>query len=62
MAKFVDQSTASDIDKAKSFLRSLRDGGDGKYFYPDGFPKDDNISQDAMATLEVLKLLETNNG
>lgn len=58
MSKFTCQSTATDIVKAKRFLKSLADIKDYRYFYSDGFPHHEAISQDASATLEVLEKLE----
>lgn len=54
MAEFTDQSTATRIEKTKRFLRSLADKKDPRYFFDDGYPRNDNIAQDATAALEVL--------
>lgn len=60
MTEFTDKSTAEPIEKARRFLRSLADGNDFKYFFDDGFPRYDEIAQDAIAALEVLEGLTPN--
>ena len=58
MKSFNDQSTATNMEKAKRFLKAMSDDEDCEYFYDDGFPRHHNIQNDAAATLEVLESLE----
>lgn len=57
MKQFVDQSTATRLEKAKRVLRSLANPHDYKYFFGDGFPRHADLQQDAAAALEVLEEL-----
>ena len=55
MRKFIEQSKAPRVEKAERFLSSLANGHDYKYFHGDGFPRHEDILNDAAATLEVFK-------
>ena len=57
MKQFTDQSMATRVEKAKRVLRSLANGHDYKYFYGDGYPRHEELQQDAAAALEVLNEL-----
>lgn len=55
MKQFVDQSTATRVEKAKRVLLALANPHDYKYFFGDGFPRHADLQQDAAAALEVLE-------
>ena len=55
MKQFTDQSSATRVEKAKRLLRSLASPHDYKYFYGDGFCRQEELMQDAAAALEVLE-------
>lgn len=57
MKQFTDQSTATRMEKAKRVLRSLANGHDYRYFHGDGYPRHNDLQQDAAAALEVLEQL-----
>lgn len=57
VTQFTDKSTATRTEKAKRFLRSLSSTHDPRYFYGDGYPRQDDILNDAAATLELLESL-----
>lgn len=54
MANFTSNSSISDVKKLKDFLEDLATKGDRRYFFDDGFPRSNDIEQDAKASLEVL--------
>lgn len=54
MKLFTDQSKATRVEKAKRVLRSLANGHDYRYFHGDGYPKHEELQQDAAAVLDVL--------
>ena len=58
MTQFTDQSTATPEEKTRRFLRSLADPRDQKYFFGDGFPRQELVS-DAAASLAVVDKLMT---
>lgn len=58
MTTFTNLSRLSRLEKAKRVLKSLANGHDYRYFYNDGFPRQEDIMRDAAATLEVLEDLE----
>ena len=57
MRQFTDQSMASRHEKARRFLKSLASPTDHRYFYGDGYPRQDELMQDAAAALEVFESL-----
>ena len=57
MSPFTNQGTAKREEKARRFLRSMASGHDGRYFHNDGWPRQEDILQDAAATLEVFEAL-----
>ena len=55
--KFVDESTADPVEKARRYLKAMGDQRmNSAYFFDDGYPRRE-ISQDALATLAVLEQL-----
>ncbi|KGT54003.1 hypothetical protein NY96_19675 [Xanthomonas citri pv. fuscans] len=58
MKKFTDESTASRVEKAKRFLKSLANPHDYRYFFGDGYPRHEALQQDAAAALEVFQEME----
>lgn len=59
MRQFTDQSRATRVEKAKSVLQSLANGHDYRYFHGDGYPRHNDLQQDAAAALEVLNELSS---
>lgn len=57
MTEFIDDSTATRFEKAKRFLNNISNSCYSKYFHDDGFPRIQNIQNDAKATLEVFEEL-----
>lgn len=57
MTEFNDMSSASPAEKLKRLLRSLA-AKDGRYFFDDGFPRMEELANDAQAALEVFTFLE----
>ena len=52
--KFVDESTADPVEKARRYLKAMGDPRmNSAYFFDDGYPRRET-SQDALATLAVL--------
>ena len=57
--KFVDESTADPVEKARRYLKAVGDPRmNSAYFFDDGYPRRES-SQDALATLAVLEQLAT---
>ena len=57
--KFVDESTADPVEKARRYLKAMGDPRmNSAYFFDDGYPRR-GTSQDALATLAVLEQLAT---
>ncbi len=55
--KFVDESTADPVEKARRYLKAMGDPRmNSAYFFDDGYPRRE-ISQGALATLAVLEQL-----
>lgn len=55
--KFVDESTADPVEKARRYLKAMGDQRtNSTYFYDDGYPRRESAS-DALATLAVLEQL-----
>lgn len=55
--KFVDESTADPVEKARRYLKAMGDQRmNSAYFFDDGYPRQE-ISQDALATMAVLEQL-----
>lgn len=55
--KFVDESTADPVEKARRYLKAMGDPRmNSAYFFDDGYPRRES-SQDALATLAVLEQL-----
>ena len=55
--KFVDESTADPVEKARRYLKAMGDQRmNSAYFFDDGYPRRET-SQDAIATLAVLEQL-----
>lgn len=55
--KFVDESTADPVEKARRYLKAMGDQRmNSAYFFDDGYPRRE-ISQGALATLAVLEQL-----
>ena len=55
--KFVDESTADPVEKARRYLKAMGDPRmNSAYFFDDGYPRRET-SQDALATLAVLEQL-----
>lgn len=55
--KFVDESTADPVEKARRYLKAMGDQRmNSAYFFDDGYTRRE-ISQDALATLAVLEQL-----
>lgn len=55
--KFMDQSTADPVEKARRYLKAMGDQRtNSAYFYDDGYPRLESAS-DALATLAVLEQL-----
>lgn len=54
MANFTDNSRISDVVKLKNFLEDMASTENLRYFFDDGFPRGNDIRQDAAACLEVL--------
>lgn len=59
--QFTDKSTAYAIEKGILFLESMADM-DSFYFYDDGFPRNQEIIQDADATLQTIRQLIIERG
>jgi len=55
MTEFInDTSTATRVEKTKRFLRHLSEP-DGVYFFNDGYPRENDLQNDARAALEVFE-------
>lgn len=55
--KFVDESTADPVEKARRYLKAMGDQRmNSAYFFDDGYPRREG-AQDALAALEVLERL-----
>lgn len=53
MREFTDKSNAPPLAKAQRFLEALSNKKDDRYFFGDGFPRLQDITNDAAAALEA---------